>query len=50
MHSVKDKRLRRITIGVGNIIVTGLVINISDILRRPLIGKPETVRASGIGA
>jgi hypothetical protein len=50
MHSVKGKRLRRITIGVGNIIVTGLVIDNSDVLRRPLIRMPETLRASGIGA
>jgi hypothetical protein len=46
MHSVKGKRLRRITIGVGNIIVTGLVIDISDILRRPLISMPEALWAS----
>jgi hypothetical protein len=50
MHSVKGKRLRRITIGVGNIIVTGLVIDNSDVLRRPLIRMPETLWASGIGA
>jgi hypothetical protein len=39
MHSVKGKRLRRVAIGIGDIIVTSLVVDISDALICPLIKR-----------
>src|SRR5665647_745593 len=40
MHSVKGKRLRRVAIGIDDIIVTSLVVDISDALICPLHQAP----------
>ncbi|BAL08470.1 hypothetical protein BJ6T_31950 [Bradyrhizobium japonicum USDA 6] len=32
MCSVKGKRLRRITVGIRNVIVTGLIVDVGDVI------------------
>jgi hypothetical protein len=47
MHSVKGKWLRRIAIGVGDVVITSLIVDVDDVISRIIIDSEDRMPDSG---